>query len=58
MGSFRHSLGTFLGLGTGLVNFCVVASRFISMVCYPKFDNLRCSVPVFQDSVPESLHYI
>ena len=32
MGRFRHCLGTFSGLGTGLVNFCVVASCFVSIV--------------------------
>jgi len=33
MGRARQLLGTFSGLGTGLVNFCVSASCFVSMVC-------------------------
>ena len=32
MGKARHSLDTFLGLGTGLANFCVAVSCFVPMV--------------------------
>ena len=41
MGKTRHLLGTFSGLGTGLMNFCAAVSCFVSMI-YKNINFTNC----------------